>query len=380
MNWWKNAAIIGHFLFILVILFLLHWVSRFLPAGLGTFIRIVVQIIGGLFFTLLGLFLSVQIIQNFRYERSFVPKKMSLAAPPALTDFRIMNPLERPGVFRKAQLHVHTSRSYDSRLVPQAVIDSYVRDGYQFVAITDHDRYGDFANFSHPECLVIAGVEATIPALFWPIPLGKHLVILNPPPNLAPWHCAQEMLNRVEQYGGVAIPAHLNWRGGAGTGRWFPEKLLKLKKLRLVEINNPHSRDPIDFVIWHKLILEAGPDRPVWGVAVDDSHAGSSRNGWVMVKTTAIDRDELITALKAGAFYATNGPTLDITMLGREIRAAAPAGEWLRFYNARNQVVAAFRSSTGQYLCHGDEGFIRIEAVTASGATAWSQPFWLVRT
>jgi hypothetical protein len=378
LNRQKRFRIIRYLILTLVALPFLHRIVDFLPESFEIPLRKGLWVLGGFCIILLGLFLGVQMIQNFHYERAFVPKKLRLPIPPTLADFQIMNPLERPGSYHKAQLHVHTNRSFDSHTSPEEVIASYVRDGYHFVAITDHDRYSDMSYLSRPDCLVVPGIEVTIPALFWPIPLGKHLVVLNPPPNLSPWLKPQDWIDRVDQSGGVVIPAHLNWRGGAGTGRWFPDKLLILKKLRLVEINNPHSDDPIDFVIWHKLILKAGPEAPVWGVAVDDSHSGSCRKGWIMVKTETIEGQAFIAALKAGAFYATTGPMMEIAVTGREIRVNTANGAWIRFLNAQNQAVGVFRSDEAVYACHGDEGFVRVEVTNPSGI-AWSQPFWLVK-
>ncbi len=375
----EHSVTIRTLIYLTVFACVLEWIFR-RPDWFVHPITILAIIVVG-FLTLLALtFLFLQIIQNFRFERSFIPKKLRIASPRVLENFTVHDPLDCPGEFRKAQLHVHTSLSYDSDIPPEKVVASYIADGYQFVVITDHDRYSDLSHLGTEHCLVIPGIEATIPALFWPIPLGKHLVMINPPPDLSPYTPVQERIERVEQYGGVTIPAHLSWRGGAGSGRWFPKELLKLKNLRLVEIYSPYSRDPVDFIIWHKLNLNSGPSHPIWGVAVDDSHVGSNNRGWIVVKTPAVTLANLINALKNGAFYATEGPSLMTRVDGRDIYASAPDAQWLRFYDAKNQVIGVFRSNEGVYHCLGDEGFVRVEAVDADNYIAWSQPFWLIET
>jgi hypothetical protein len=56
--------------------------------------------------------------------------------------------------------------------------------------------------------------------------------------------------------------------------------------------------------------------QPLYGVGTDDSHRyhgednGPGR-GWVMVRASKLDADEIVKAMKAGDFYASSGVTLD---------------------------------------------------------------------
>jgi hypothetical protein len=361
-----------------MVLVFCQWSLQFLPRLAQTLFGLVVGAGWFIFCATAAVFFALQIMLNFRLERSLVPKNLKLPAPPCLSEYTILNTLEAPGTFHKTQLHTHSSLSYDSKTPPQAVIASYQKDGYSFLVITDHDRRGDFSAYSTPEFLVLPGIEATIPVLFWPIPLGKHMVIVNPTKKQLRTASVQKLLNWAAQTGSVAIPAHLSWRGGAGTGRWYPEDLLELSGLRLVEIYSPHSGDPLDLTIWHKLIVKGGPAHPVWGVAVDDSHQGSIRHGWIMLKTPQIDRESLLAALLNGAFYSTSGPALEIQVENRRINVTSPGSDWIRYINAQNEVVGAYRTDQASYQTNGDEGFVRIEATDSQGRTAWSQPLWLV--
>ncbi len=339
-------------------------------------------IVNSIWVILLGtiiVFMVLQIIQNFRLERSFIPDRLKIKPFPMLKHYRIINPLEGPGDFYKTQLHTHSNLSYDCKVAPEEIIASYQQDGYKILAITDHDRFSDFSNLSTEEMLILPGVEEVVPVLFWPIPLGKHLVLINPLNKRPHSETVQRRLDQTINFDSLVIPAHLSWRGGAGTGRWYPEALYKLKNLQFIEIHNPHSNDPLDLVIWHKLIIKSGPQKPVWGIAVDDSHRGSSRHGWIMVKTPGFDLRSVIQGLKKGAFYATTGPSnLDIRVEGTKIHVSAPGATWIRFFNAQNQVIWATRASEALYQSYGDEGFIRIEVKNEKGRTAWSQPMWLV--
>jgi hypothetical protein len=55
---------------------------------------------------------------------------------------------------------------------------------------------------------------------------------------------------------------------------------------------------------------------PFYGVGTDDAHHyhgedSSPGRGWVMVRASKLDPDELVKAMKAGDFYASSGVTLD---------------------------------------------------------------------
>lgn len=363
---------------LIVSLGLLYLAAYRLPQPLGSAIKWIVTITVILLTGLALTFLGLQIIFNFRFERSFLPDKLKISPLPVLERYRISNPMDAAGAFKKAQLHAHSSLSYDSGTSAVDLVNSYKQDGYSFLCITDHDRISSFAHLSDDTIRVIPGIELTIPVLFWPIPLGKHLVVINPVPGSS--HAALEAA-RADPEGSadrVVVPAHLGWRGGAGTGRWYPKDLLKMKNLRFIEIDSPHSRDPVDLTIWNLLNVNHGPEHPVWGVAVDDAHTGSRNSGWIMVKTQDLSPASFLAALKKGAFYPTSGPEMNISVTGHLIEAVAPTAKWIRFINAQNQIVAVARSTEASYESRGDEGFIRVEAEDSQGRTAWSQPMWLV--
>ncbi len=376
----KNPIILLQLLTICGTLILLQYLAHFFPHTiLSLIVNLILILVWVFLLAMILTFLALQIIHNFRFERSFIPSKLKIKPLLVLNNYQIQNPLEQEGTYYKAQLHTHSSLSFDSNTPPLQVIESYKKDGYNILAITDHDVLSDFSKYSTNDFLVLPGIEKTVPALFWPIPLGKHLILINPKEKRPQYKKVQELLNQALEHGTIAMPAHLGWRGGAGTGRWYPFELYRLKNLQFIEIDNPHSKDPSDLTIWHKLIISNGPEHPIWGVAVDDSHTGSSKSGWVMVKAPQLDLSSIITRLKKGAFYATNGPSnLEITVEGTEILVHSPSAVWIRFINAQNQVVMAVRADKAIYPSSGDEGFIRVEVSDKNGATAWSQPMWLI--
>lgn len=292
--------------------------------------------------------------------------------PEPLVSFRVADPYAVPGEYRKAQLHLHTSNSpdvRDKRPIRETLL-AYRRAGYSFAVVTDHDRVTDLgpvADLNAPDFVVVPGEEQTVPVVTWP--LGRHFLRLGVGPGLA-------------EVRGVAHPA---WRGNLETGRWALQDLLARDDYQLFEVLNGKSNSELDFWLWHRVLAHRGPAAPVWAIAVDDTdNAHPMDCGWVMVKTAEVTAEALLSALRRGSFYATNGAVADFGAAeapdggGPVIRAEAADGVWIRFRDARGEVVAAFRGGQGEYRPAGDEGFVRVEVLNRTGYAAWSQPFFLI--
>jgi hypothetical protein len=69
-------------------------------------------------------------------------------------------------MYLKGQLHIHTTYS-DGRLTPQQAADLYTRQGYDFIAITDHDHllkpsYRQAVEEIKTDLIVFFGIELTV--------------------------------------------------------------------------------------------------------------------------------------------------------------------------------------------------------------------------
>jgi hypothetical protein len=286
--------------------------------------------------------------------------------PARLEAFDLADSYARAGEYRKAQLHLHTSNSNDvlEKVPVSETVLRYKQAGYSFVVITDHDRVTYCPDHDSPGFVALAGEEKTLASPIWP--LGKHLLRIGVDPGSAD---GEHLL----------APAHLNWKGNFGTGRWYLPDLLVQGDFDLIEIFNGKSHSILDFWMWHKMLEERGHAKPVWGIAVDDSNnARPIDQGWVMVKTAEVSREHLLEALRAGAFYATTGPQADFKVQDGAVVVDTVGGAWIRFINSRNEVVGVTRGDHGSYRPVGDEGFIRVEIASLSGDAAWSQPFFLI--
>ncbi len=289
-------------------------------------------------------------------------------APPCIID-----PYDVHGPFRKAQLHCHTTNS-DGQFAPRALLERYRARGYAIVVFTDHNRVTACDDLNDDGFLALPGVETTVPR---PIrPLGPHMGRLGAPGVLRAGG-AQACVDATVAAGGVVSLHHPSWTGNGFTGRWSVADLVRLRGYHLVEISNHHSRNAEDTRRWTAALRQRGPSAPVGGVAVDDLHRERDLDrGWVMVKIATLSPAGVLGALRALAFYASTGPCAEFGVHDGAIRCVTDASR-VRFLDASDHMRYNAAGPEAGYAPAGDEGFVRVECLGASGAKAWSQPFWL---
>ena len=129
------------------------------------------------------------------------------------------------------------------------------------------------------------------------------------------------------------------------------------------------------------LMLSAG--RRLSLIATDDAHFATpdAFGGWVMVKAIGNTPEFLLDALKAGHFYASQGPRLDdVRIEGDEIVVACSAAERVMVQGHASAALCA----TGPAMTHARLGlakfdhspWLRVTVMDAGGRLAWSNPIW----
>jgi hypothetical protein len=293
-----------------------------------------------------------------------------------------MDAFSAPGRFWKGNIHTHTNAS-DGALGVAEVCATYREAGYDFLAITDHflPKYRfpivDTRPFRAPGFTTILGAELHAPATA----LGEmwHILAVGLPADFAPTppeETGPELAARALAAGAfVAIP-HPGWYAlTTADARSLPGA-------HAVEVYNHTSQlrtERGDGVYLADQLLAEG--RMVNLIAVDDAHFKSpdAFGGWVMVKATANAPEALLAALKAGHFYATQGPQIhDVTweadavevtcsaaasvmVLGRGSRAAQSVG------------LCQTRARLPLEALKGG-GFARVVVADAAGRRAWANP------
>jgi hypothetical protein len=334
-------------------------------------------------------------------------------APSAAAD----RPAPRTGTgFLKGQAHVHSSGSYDAKTPPDRVLAFYAGRGYDFVAITDHNR---ITVAPPPDgLLLVPGVELTqnaatcTPApprgfrcLFHTSGLfvdpardrGRGELIKLPfHPDRTAAYSAQ--LAVVAELGGIAMVNHPHFHFAANADMivTLAEKGLRLLELSNAALDNqsPDGRAAAERRnerLWDDVLSRGAR---VYGLATDDAHhfpgdgvtrvgnaLYSGDRGYVMVRAQK-SVQAIREALLAGDFYATTGVAVRELDARREalriaVEPVAGVSHTVRFVGRGGRVLSESSGSDASYAPRGDEGYVRAVVAASSGEKAWIQPVFI---
>jgi len=289
------------------------------------------------------------------------------------TPYVIANPYATPGSYRKGQLHTHSTNSFDGweSLPPAQLALEYKRRGYQFVALTDHDVISDASQVDDASFITIPAYESTSDS--------GHITGLWADHVVPPSQPSQQRIDDINGSGGLAVLNHPSYTIG-----WTGDDLQNLRGYFGVEVYNGlvtgGLRNDRNVMLWNAALNSKGFRNRVWAVAVDDAHSPAAiDHGWVMVKAAQLTRSAIHRALESGAFYASDGPSFRaLGVLDGAITAASADASTIRFIDQDLKVLKEGPAVGASYRPAGSERWVRVEAVTADGHTAWSQPFWLL--
>lgn len=217
----------------------------------------------------------------------------------------------------RGNLHTHTINS-DGDSSPWDLVTWYKRNGYQFLAITDHNTFTDPAPFdSNPNdnFLLLGAEEVTNDKTVHVNAVGITKVI---PPQQAPTVTGilQASIDAIRAQDGVPLINHPNFRWA-----FTASEMLPLKGPFLLEIASGHpavnhggdGTVPATEAMWDQLVSSG---MRVFGAAVDDAHnfgqdftidRANPGRAWVVVRAAALTRDRIVQALRDGDFYASTG-------------------------------------------------------------------------
>ena len=279
----------------------------------------------------------------------------------------------------KGNLHTHTTRS-DGVKTPEEAAALYRAHGYDFLALTDHWKYapGGMAD----GMLLLAGCEYDAGAdglaengIYHIVSVGAER---EPALQKLPGLTARQILDAIHAAVGFAILAHPAWSLNR------PDEIIKLRGIDASEIYNTMSGTPwngrradsgvvLDTVAANGLLLPL--------VAADDAHSytGEDCRSFIYVQAEELSRDAILSALRAGRFYASQGPRMEVSFDGKCLRVSCTPAEMVVFYSNRvwssERVVRGENLTFAEYRLLPGENFVRAEVIDAQGRIAWSQPF-----
>lgn len=297
------------------------------------------------------------------------------------------------GSFFKGNLHTHSNES-DGVLDPGEVCRRYKAQGYDFISLTDHfmGKFNypitDTTGFRGDGFSTILGAEMHSGAMengeIW------HILAVGLPldfartnaPGSQP-HADQEtgpqIAQRCADAGAFVAIAHPHWScmtmGDAQS----------ISAAHAVEIYNHGCEVECDrgygFGVADMMVRA---DRRLNFIATDDAHfkVEDAFGGWVMVKAQNNTPNDLLAALKAGAFYASQGPKIhDIEVDASHVHVRCSAADRVIVVGQSTRSASCIKTGmTSVSIAHevvsAQSQWLRVSVVDAQGRTAWSNPIW----
>ena len=218
--------------------------------------------------------------------------------------------LEREGSFYKGNLHTHSTVS-DGALSPEELKELYKKNGYSFLAITDHNKHCDYSYMNDEDFLLIPGTE--IDCYFgYGKPVDHVVGIAHPKKNKFAHRegigglkdtSPQTLVDYLLERGNEAIYAHPFWS-------YTPlDTLLSLKGILGMEIMNYSCNEEwnsgnSEFYYEHLW----NENRNAWCFGSDDAHGHvfDYCGGYITIKCKELSYDAIFDALKKGSFTASH--------------------------------------------------------------------------
>lgn len=297
-------------------------------------------------------------------------------------------PFRLPGRFYRGNLHTHSSNS-DGALSPAEVARAYERNGYDFLAITDHfsERYDfpitDTTPFRSDTFTTLLGAEMHAPELengeMW------HLLAVGLPPDFPPRSANEDgpaLAARAREAGAFVAVTHPAWYSNT------LDDIRSIEAAHAIEVYNNTCvmhNDRGDSWYITDLLLAEGRRYTAYGS--DDAHFRQERpdvfGAWVMVRAESLDPDALLASLKAGHFYTSQGPRIhdiEISEDKSEMTVVCSPAVSVYIAGAASKSAASHGqgiTSTTFPLDKYQGGHCRVTVVDGSGKRAWSNPIWL---
>lgn len=299
----------------------------------------------------------------------------------------LWNPWVQKSNTYRGQLHCHSTNSWaEGHLSPFNVSKAYLDQGFNFVALTDHNILTSYTPVDG--ILAIPGEEVSTSLTFPPHSykdLSGHMIALNIKTTINAWNNPQATIDAINSQGGLASLAHPT--SVMPTMFYSNETLKTLTNYSFIEITNDDTATAIQ--LYDK---ELSSGKIVWAMGTDDSHTFKEINkkGSVIVNADRLTIDDIMASLRSGNFYVITGrgnPVTpgdarisSITVSGLTITVKVPETSTIQWIKKDGVVVKTTNNMLqDSYTVNGDEKYVRIMTTLTSNANkhAWSQPIFV---
>ncbi len=274
----------------------------------------------------------------------------------------------------KVGLHIHTTLS-DGRVSPEEAARIYREAGFDAIAVTDHWKYHAEETLSGLH--ILSGCEYNMGGSDTSVDV-MHIVgvgMKQDPGLVRHQHTRQEVIDAINEAGGIAILAHPAWSLNT------PAEAMALSGFAATEIYNSvsdaHQSDRPYSGYFVDLLANEGVAYPL--IATDDTHyydGSDETKSFIMVKAASDSTDDLLDAIRKGDCCATQGPALFVKRDGDRIIADCSECVKIDFFS--NTAWAPDRVNRGERLTHAEyeikawDKWVRVEVMDAEGRCAWS--------
>jgi hypothetical protein len=288
----------------------------------------------------------------------------------------------------KGNLHTHSTQS-DGILDPAEVARRYQEQGWNFLALTDHDFYSNWQELNGNEFLIIPGVELGCGLSRFGCHhivgihkdgQGAHHLKKSKEYPLKDTEGAQSIINDLTADNYLSIYCHPDW----SRVEW--DDIKDIHGFVAMEIYNHGCaiEDHTGLSLWHwDSFLRRGIK--VWGVATDDAHhrLEDRCGGWICVNAPSLTIKDITDAIASGRFYSSSGPEIkDFGLDGDRVFVDCSPAKAIHFVAYEERGKSFFPApgdtlSSASHQLGGREKYVRVEVVGEDGGVAWTNPIFL---
>lgn len=312
----------------------------------------------------------------------------------------------------KGNLHSHTTNS-DGHLTVEESKALYKKNGFSFIAFTDHDIFTDYSNeLNDEDFIILPATEASANLVDPEIkrlikthhmlaikgtkemiekstqPIYKHGEKLEIPMHINKWEglkVAQDLVNDLKSRGLFVVYNHPVW------SRVRLDEFCDLEGIIGVETFNYNTVNECalgaDFIHYDEM-LRAG--RKVFCLATDDNHNDGtfkdSCGGYIVVFAENLTHEEITSNIIKGNFYSSSGVDIEeFDIKDNTVYVKCSDVNRINFIadgnvgDGRTVMCDEFEETLNfaEYKLKGSERSIRVECIDKYGQSAWTNPIYL---
>ena len=294
-----------------------------------------------------------------------------------MTGCKSKKPSEAPketGQWYRGNTHTHAQFSDENDTNDVPMIAGWYREaGYDFLVLSEHnDHVENKEVFSHeeaaepPDFIMLTGLELSN---------ERHHTALGIDRYIGGETSLEDGVQKIISAGGVPILNHP--QDPVVTAKDF----LAIDGLNHLEVANGGRPEdtPATEMFWDSLLSDP-QGRIVYAVASDDNHYKKANvgRGWIMVRSPALNAEDIEENIRTGNFYASTGVILRDYQAGKKsINIESENGDEISFIGKNGSVLRKVPGKSATYKIKGDELYVRAKITSSDGSAAWTQPVFV---